>query len=763
MGSAGLSSAFNPLKGVMPGAVAKPHAELEENCTDCHQLGSKNYKKKCIACHDHKVIEEDLRLKRGFHGKIGNTKCESCHSEHKGRNFALIVLDKKKFDHDLTELPLLGKHQPVACEKCHEKNDYRAAETACFSCHKKDDTHEGALGKKCGECHVADDWKKIAFNHDKTEFPLLGKHIGPACKACHLKTRLKDTPKACVACHKKEDKHKAVLGKKCATCHNAEDWKKTNFDHNKARFRLIDKHKKVACLKCHRDQKLRSTPKTCIACHKKDDVHKRKLNDKCQTCHTIKTWKKAALFNHQKTTFPLLGKHKPTACAKCHKTQVFVDTPDVCSVCHKKDDVHKGVQGDRCEQCHGEDNWKKTVFNHDKTKFPLLFKHRPVKCAACHKNKDLKQTPKTCVACHKKDDVHKTILGRRCASCHTEKDWKASSFDHDTTKFKLIDKHEKTKCLACHRDARLKQTPKACAACHKKDDVHKNRLGPKCQNCHDIKTWLKAPRFNHQKSRFPLLGKHKPTPCADCHKTKIFTDTPDVCSVCHKKNDVHKGILGQKCETCHAEADWKKARFNHNETSFPLFDKHAKVKCIKCHKKPELKQTPKRCVTCHKKEDVHKGKLGDACQSCHTIKTWLKARLFNHQKTNFPLMGKHKPTVCKKCHETKTFTGASTVCSVCHKKDDVHKGRFGPKCEGCHTEKTFERKDFNHKKETGYLLKLKHLKIPCLECHIRPFYERRTSRVCVVCHRQDDVHEGELGTRCEVCHSEAGFPFIKAR
>lgn len=61
------------------------------------------------------------------------------------------------------------------------------------------------------------------------------------------------------------------------------------------------------------------------------------------------------------------------------------------------------------------------AFDHAKTRFPLVGKHKRVACEQCHKT-TLKDTPKDCIACHKKDDVHR---GRRpnCAKCHTPVNW----------------------------------------------------------------------------------------------------------------------------------------------------------------------------------------------------------------------------------------------------------------------------------------------------------------------------------------------------
>ena len=65
---------------------------------------------------------------------------------------------------------------------------------------------------------------------------------------------------------------------------------------------------------------------------------------------------------------------------------------------------------------------------------------------------------------------------------------------------------------------------------------------------------------------------------------------------------------------------------------------------------------------------------------------------------------------CFDCHAAlgKAFRAK---CVACHKKDDEHKGRFGTKCERCHTDQTWERKDFDHRKETGYALDGAHRKV----------------------------------------------------
>lgn len=60
------------------------------------------------------------------------------------------------------------------------------------------------------------------FDHSKTRFPLVGKHLKNDCAQCH-KTTLKDTPKTCVSCHKTDDVHRGRRPN-CEQCHTPVDW-----------------------------------------------------------------------------------------------------------------------------------------------------------------------------------------------------------------------------------------------------------------------------------------------------------------------------------------------------------------------------------------------------------------------------------------------------------------------------------------------------------------------------------------------------------
>ncbi|MGE0701789.1 MAG: hypothetical protein AB7O57_22010, partial [Hyphomicrobiaceae bacterium] len=64
--------------------------------------------------------------------------------------------------------------------------------------------------------------KDPAFNHDKTRFALTGKHARLTCESCH-KTTLKDTPRQCIDCHRKDDVHRGRRPD-CKSCHVTTDW-----------------------------------------------------------------------------------------------------------------------------------------------------------------------------------------------------------------------------------------------------------------------------------------------------------------------------------------------------------------------------------------------------------------------------------------------------------------------------------------------------------------------------------------------------------
>lgn len=553
---------------LMPGQVIEGHAKWEEDCTKCHKRFDKAAQTQlCQDCH--KEVRKDVEGKQGFHGRFKEQReCKECHTEHKGRTENIAPINEKTFDHAQTDFALRGAHanvKKVECKSCHKpKAKYREAPSTCYACHKKDDKHKGRAGESCPDCHTENNWKEIRFDHNKTKYPLRGKHAEVACKECHAEDRYKNTPLDCYSCHKKDDKHKGQEGTHCEECHNERSWKKTPFDHNKSRFPLLGKHETVECKKCHTTPAFKDTPMDCYSCHKKDDKHKGSYGEKCATCHAERDWK-TIVFDHElHTKYPLFGGHLRTKCESCHKGHLYKDkTPIDCVACHKKDDKHKGHFGEHCVSCHTERDWNALLFEHDRdTNYPLKGYHRKVKCDSCHKGQLYKEkTPTACHTCHKKDDIHRSNFGEKCEKCHIEQSWKTLPFDHDRdTKYPLLGKHRSTTCESCHTGQLYKEkTPADCNSCHKNDDAHRRRLGTQCEDCHNTRDW-KIWDFNHDtRTRFKLDGGHAGLECYSCHHAPMGkkVTAPFACVSCHKKDDKHEGGYGPQCERCHETSLWK--------------------------------------------------------------------------------------------------------------------------------------------------------------------------------------------------------------
>lgn len=553
------------LEGVlMPGEVIAGHAKLEQDCAKCHVRFNKAAQDGlCLDCH--KETRADVRGKQGYHGRLKIDSCRSCHTDHKGRDVNIAAFDPKTFDHAKTDFALQGAHGRVECKSCHlAGKKYREAPGACHDCHRKDDKHKGGLGVLCADCHTQATWKDARFDHAKTHFALVGKHVRTACKDCHANNVYKGAPTTCAACHRKDDKqHRGRLGDRCEACHNASDWK---------------------------------------------DV---------------------AAFRHDRDTkYPLRGKHAAAKCEACHTVAPGVaKTPTACIGCHEKDDKHKATLGTVCADCHTERGWTDAKYDHDLSVFKLRGKHKDVECRECHRDpKSFKGTPQACVECHRKDDKHKERFGEKCATCHTDRSWKDTLFRHDRdTKYPLTGRHAVVKCDSCHTGHVYRDKLTAdCFACHRKDDKHKEQLGRQCDQCHETADWKKVTRFDHNKSRFPLLGRHVATECKACHATQAYKDAKRECVACHAKDDKHKQTLGIDCAACHNARDWKLWDFDHRKTRFALDGAHRRAPCAACHKASaeRVPPLPTTCVACHKNEDVHDGEFGPTCERCHSAKSW---------------------------------------------------------------------------------------------------------------------------------------------
>ena len=454
----------------------------------------------CKACH------EDV------HQNTLSTDCASCHITE---SFA----PAKNFDHSKTDFALLGKHAPLECIDCHQKEE-RNGQTFqvfagvdfknCNSCH--DDVHDNQLGTNCKQCHDESSFASTSrmrrFDHRQTNFPLNGAHKKVDCAACHqtgvgpllvFQDRLGISTQNCVACH--EDVHEDKFGQNCAECHQENSFQEVRmdqFNHGMTDFDLKGKHVEVDCRDCHTASYTEPLAhQTCADCH--TDYHegafvRNFISPDCAECHTEEGFDVTlySIEQHQVSTFPLEGAHVATPCFACHLQDEkwrFREIGERCVDCHQ--DVHQGYISEQyypeqdCEQCHTVSSWMENVFDHNLTAFALEGKHREQDCMACHGSDEEKEQNRyagfseitsVCATCH--EDVHQEQFAEKgitdCARCHGFNNWSLDDFDHNKTAFKLEGKHAEIACEACHQPEKIndqlvvqyKFESFACVACH---------------------------------------------------------------------------------------------------------------------------------------------------------------------------------------------------------------------------------------------------------------------------------------------------------
>ena len=514
---------FNAIAQISPGDLSKAHANLEgvSNCTKCHAVGNKVTREKCLSCH--KEIQLNIAANKGYHAsaEVTGKQCSICHNDHHGRNFQLVRFDKKSFIHSKTGFELKGVHAKKECNACH----------------------------------------KPAFITDMRFKNKAGTFMG--------------LNKQCLTCH--EDFHKGKMSSNCSNCHSFETFKNaTGFNHNTTAFPLVGKHKNVLCEKCHKTQIIDGKPvqqfkglafANCNACHK--DPHENRFGQNCKQCHSeesFHTIKGMSTFNHDKTKFPLVGKHKLVACNSCHKTNNMT-VPikhDHCTDCHtdyhKKEFAKNGISPD-CNQCHsiyGFSPSNYSIEKHNLTKFPLEGAHMATACIACHKKQDkwtFRNIGSKCVDCHK--NIHKGLMDEKfiqnenCTACHTVNNWKNITFDHTTTGFKLEGVHAKQTCEACHfpKDGKGIRVQKFagltadCSSCHKDSHAGQFAVNGKtdCTRCHGFEKWTSS-KFDHNTARFKLDGAHATVECSECHK-----DVSD-----EKGKYIQYKFKSIECSNCHS-------------------------------------------------------------------------------------------------------------------------------------------------------------------------------------------------------------------
>jgi len=467
---------------------------VSKACADCHaDIHRRQFGAKCESCHTvkgwqvsikaiqdhqnrfplvgaHALVECEECHKNAAAGQFQglSTACYSCHQkdfltpviDHVSANFPTTcqschTMDSwfgASFDHlKYTGFALTGMHATLACTACHINNVYKGTPATCYACHStqyiaaSNPSHvQLALPHDCGACHSTSNWLNASFDHAVyANYPLTGMHAALTCAQCHINNVYVGTPTACYACHKTDyngttnPKHaSAGFPTDCSVCHSTSGWSPASFDHSKGPFPLTGAHLAIPCAQCHINGNYVTIPTTCYACHQSAWAGTTNPNHAtagfpttCDTCHNTTSWA-GAVFDHNKTPFPLTGAHATVACTSCHINSVYAGTPTDCYSCHKAQ--YTGTTNPNhitagfpttCATCHNTTAWTGATFNH--TWFNMQHGGANGVCATCHTNSS-NYAVFTCTNCHtaaatnpRHDGVSGYVYNSvNCYACH---------------------------------------------------------------------------------------------------------------------------------------------------------------------------------------------------------------------------------------------------------------------------------------------------------------------------------------------------------
>lgn len=212
--------------------------------------------------------------------------------------------------------------------------------------------------------------------------------------------------------------------------------------------------------------------------------------------------------------------------------------------------------------------------------------------------------------------------------------------------------------------------------------------------------------------------------------------------------------LAEDCSACHTT---------------PWSSQHMSNRCVECHQ--EIVVEIKDSGTFHGAYYRSSEKIN--CRTCHTehngpeadLTTFSQEIIIFHELLGYVLTGHLDQSGnglvgCVDCHWNKLDTFSPASCEDCHLEIDQQFGEahiitFSRNCLDCHDGVDTYGDDFDHD-NFSFPLVGEHEDIDCASCHSQRGTKaelKSTSQACVDCHRDDDVHFGEMSLACGVCHT----------
>lgn len=553
-------------------------------------------------------------------------------------------------------------------------------------------------------------------DHDKTRFPLRGRHQNVPCESCHPPsqgTRLwKGVPLDCQGCHSDRRSHKGTLGMQCERCHDVSGWKSIRHTAAQHRFPLVGNHN-VPCASCHKKGAHLVAKVTCADCH--EQTH-RGTRAPCETCHNVENWKTVSYRQHTYDPALLPGKHRTARCLECHPKFRFNNSSKTapCESCHEKDRRHEDLG--TCRSCHTPLSWSDVSPNQ----------------GAASRPREGAGPGRTLIPPGSFTSVppERGTVGQSAAPQQTDLFRVKPKFEHIAHARLVSAKGLEPTCTPCHggTGAQFQVRPKMqlCESCHDGKKAF-DALGTQCFRCHEAKAGTQLaplplpPRtFQHAAHRprgvkiddctschgvgiepdKVQAGRDQHRPCQECHAAEFRTQGQGICLSCHLRNDPFRPNPLRL--PTGVESEWRAPdapevpHASHQAAGVPCESCHAVTAGVK-PRPPELGHAA--CATCHVVERVPK-KLPqgtpvtlDRCASCHvpasepeprdgSRRPWSTRDLFRHDDNH------RTPQSCPSCHfqngpAALTFPTMQS-CGSCH---DGRKAFtiVGPReCGRCH-------------------------------------------------------------------------------
>lgn len=532
----------------------------------------------CASCHDSARPEVVSAI------SAGATGCGDCHagvtqaSGHRAQHWASPLLTDGAGAHYSYYVGSVGATPTSDCTGCHSSNlvdehvgvidaatgaveraprtDSTGAVLTCASCHGSVDpaviSAIATGSSRCESCHVVHG--PISSVHASTFVA----STDVKCSGCHASNLEAEhatrstvtadgrTLSGCSLCHSNtagargatiQDAISVSNDTRCSACHAT--------DHPDLGSHSTSSTASVGgCGNCHGDGsgtlELKalhgsSAQGKCAVCHdntaRVGDITTRSAD--CASCHASLSASVSAHAGytaaHKSTQNDCSGSgcHAIDDLAQLHSnaaTMVAGESLSGCGVCHRS--ATSQPSSSDCYSCHAGHG-------------DLSAKHTAVasgECVACHEVADVRTIHSGgCSTCHGSSKVPVLPSGAECVNCHAS--YSPAPDGHYPAASHVA---SETGCSACHylemnpEHAKASSGAVTCVQCHEtKVDTLVGPWDKTCAACHDAKHTAQAAK--HTSTRTECGG-------STCHNVS------DV-------SDVHKGLVGGGCKTCHASRD----------------------------------------------------------------------------------------------------------------------------------------------------------------------------------------------------------------